>query len=244
MKEIDLVAALGRHYQSKITPRGDEAYAHISDMAGPCDRATWMRRSGFTALPWEPKMCAKMVAGKEFEANVIAMLTEAYPGWIHEDVQIGWFPETGALNLGVTEAEPPDPFLIGHLDALEIQVDGSPQHVYEAKSTSFLRGKEPDAPQPHYLEQIIGYCAAVRCDGTLIIGCRESGKVVVFDVKCGEFERAWAKDRALEVLRVTDPAAPMPPAEPRTPWACKSAGSRNARRTRRFRRYSYERRDV
>ena len=202
-------------------PRGDEALPHASDTV--CDRQAWARRSGEEFMEPDFRTLMKWELGVQFERGVGDVLQAA-------------MNEQGFMVVRDAVCELSG--VVGHADfyalaPLSMKVLGEPlpDFLLEIKSTSFLRGKIPDEAQPHYVEQAAIYAAAlaVRRFGVLV-GCRESGKVAPifwFDLDAQKGDEAqtwreWAVARAEELVRVTDPEAPMPPAEPRTGWACKT----------------------
>ena len=196
-------------------PRGDEAYAHVSDLYG-CDLATWARRSGLPELPFLPQTLVKFELGHAVEAFVADAIAAQYPRAIRNE-RLGWDPVTGACApLGEDEAPPPG-WLVGHTD---LDLPDGP--LLEIKSTVFWGGKEPQDAQRHYVEQTAG-CATARRKATfgIIEVDRSSGKVVPFWFDAADY-REWARERAIEVLHATNPTNAAPAPAPRTDWACKT----------------------
>ena len=211
---IDLVALIEEGLRAK-PPRGDEHLAHMSDNI--CDRQTWFRRSGATALPRDFRTLVKFELGYQFERGIGDILTDALESQgyiIRRDVEC-------SLD-----------GIVGHAD-MKALVPGPPSDrdfILEIKSTSFLRGQIPTEASPWYVEQAAMYAAALDVARFgILVGCRESGKIAPifwFNLDEQRYDEAitwreWANVRAQEIA-LAAPDRPMPPAEPRTDWACKT----------------------
>lgn len=209
------LAAMVDYTLRKRPDRGDETAAHISDLYG-CDLATWARRRGLEQLPFDARTLVKFELGHAVEEVVSRAIRENYPGDSTRNRRISWNPTTGqCVELRENEA-PLDGWMVGHMD-----IDQDDGTVLEIKSTAFFRGKPPEEPDVHYVEQLRGYLAAWNAErGAVVIVDRISGKILTFWI---EPDNEWAKTRAIEVLERTDPSAPFAPEPaPRTTWACKT----------------------
>ena len=212
----DVIALLEEGLRA-MPPRGDEGSAHASDVV--CDRQTWARRRGEEMLPHEFRTLMKFELGRQFERGVADILEAqlTLKGYaVYRDVTTSLNGVLGHLDLEATDANP-----YGWLRPF----------ILEIKSTSFLRGKVPEAPSPWYVEQAAVYATARNIARFgILVGCRESGKLAPifwFNLDDQRYDepqtwREWAEARAKELIAVTDPSAPMPPAAPRTAWGCKT----------------------
>jgi hypothetical protein len=223
----DLKLVIDSHFRSLITDRGDGAFAHVSDCFG-CDYATWARRQG-NAEPRErdAQACLKMQLGVEIERYVCDALQawyEAQGYGIYRDYGIVWDPEKGrgvfneGLGLSPTRRGPDaQREIVGHADLVAWR-DGKPHTLIEVKSTSFLKGRIPTEPSPHYVEQAATYGIAVGATHCgIVIVCRESGRIAGpfwLDLDALEFATI---ERAKAVLEKTSGLIP-PRAEPRYSW--------------------------
>lgn len=215
--------AIANHLtRTVITDRGDEQYAHVSDTFG-CDYATWVRRNG-DAPPHDrsPESCLKMALGNDVERYVLDALQDAYEaeGWtVARNARIQWNPATGVTRSLPEEAEPLAGTIVGHYDFFA--VNGEESHLLEIKSTSFLKGRAPNEPSLHYVEQAATYATALAATHAgIIIACRESGRIAGpfwLDLDALEFATI---ERAKAVLEKTNSLIP-PQAEPRYAWQCK-----------------------
>lgn len=181
--------ALAAHLRAQ--PERDDAHLpHISDLYG-CDRATWARRSGKAKATFDDRTLLKFAMG-----HAVERLVEQALG----------LESSGDVECRIGE-------MVGHADACD------EEEVLEVKSTSFLRGQVPDVAQEHYEIQALGYCVAlVRQRARIFVVCRESGKVAEFVVELTPEREAWIRERAAEVIRVTDPHAPEPECNARYGW--------------------------
>ena len=212
----DLIALLEQGLRKP--PRGDEHLPHASDTV--CDRQTWARRIGETFEAPDFRTIIKWALGEQFERATADVLEDQLTNqgyMIRRDV-----PCAVAIVQGHAD-------LVARFD--HEGYDDSRNFILEIKSTSFLRGKVPEEASSWYVEQAAMYALAFEIPRFgILVGCRESGKlapVFWFSLDEQRYEepetwREWATARAEELVRVTDPEAPMPPAEPRTGWACKT----------------------
>lgn len=228
MNDDRLLDVIADHLRAMSPPRGDEAFAHVSDCFG-CDAATYLRRRGAkTTLP-DPAMLMKWQLGHAVEAIVCDALQadyEAQGHGVYRDYLIVWNPSDGRGSynhgLGLTPTKgyvSRQNEMIGHADFLSWQ-DGKPHTLLEIKSTSFLKGRPPSEPSLHYVEQAATYGIAVgatKCG--IIIVCRESGRVAgPFWLDLDKLEFITIA-RAKAVLENTDPEAFAPPEpRPRYEW--------------------------
>jgi hypothetical protein len=209
---IDLIALLEEGLRAK-PPRGDEHLPHMSDNI--CDRQTWARRRGEEMLPRDFRTLVKFELGHQFERGIgdaLEAKLRAQGYGVLRDLDC-------STSSGFT----------GHADFVAAKPTDS--FVLEIKSTSFLRGQVPTTASPWYVEQAAMYTYALNMTRFgILVGCRESGKIApVFWFNLDEQRydepetwREWTLERAKQIVKVTDPQAPMPAAEPRTAWACKT----------------------
>jgi hypothetical protein len=223
----DLKLVIDSHFRSLITDRGDGAFAHVSDCFG-CDYATWARRQG-NAEPRErdAQACLKMSLGVDIERYVCDALQADYEArglFTIRDMRIRWNPNDGrgGSHRMLAELEEPNPGeIVGHLDFMASDYNdksAGERVVIEVKSTSFLKGRIPSEPSPHYVEQAATYGIAVGATHCgIVIVCRESGRIAGpfwLDLDALEFATI---ERAKAVLEKTSGLIP-PQAVPRYSW--------------------------
>ena len=222
----DLRAVIEAHLQTLMTERGDEHLCHVSDVFG-CDFASWSRRQpGFKPALRDSKACLKMQLGNDIERYVCDALQlhyEAQGYVVRRDYALAWNPKLGQGCAVHARTEEPFPAfadtrdsIFGHVDLF---ADRGHRIVIECKSTSYLRGKVPDAPQQHYVEQTATYAIALGAtQAGIIIVCRESGRIAgPFWLDLDALE-AQTIARAKEVIERTNPEAFPPEAQPRYSW--------------------------
>ena len=223
----DLILAIDAHLRSLITERGDEQFAHVSDCFG-CDRAVWERRQpGFVPRERDAQACLKMQLGVEIERHVCDGLQADYEarGWlVTRDAAMAWDPNEGRGSAEIVNEQTSwalENEMVGHIDlgAEEKPNHNGARHVLEIKSTSFLKGRVPLEPSPHYVEQAATYGIAVGATHCgIIIVCRESGRIAGpfwLDLDALEFATI---ERAKQVIEATHPDAFPPEAKPRYAW--------------------------
>lgn len=222
MSDDRLLGVIADHLRANAQPRGDEAFAHVSDTYG-CDAATYARRRGAAPRMPDPTMLMKWELGHAVEAIVCDALQADYEarGYsVGRNARIAWNPHDGRDTCRfITENDAPKPGeILGHMDFYAHNPDGD-SVLLEIKSTSFLKGRPPSEPSDHYKEQAATYGIALGAEKAgIIIVCRESGRVAGpfwLDLDKLEFITVM---RAKAMLEATDPEAFAPP-EPRPRYA-------------------------
>jgi hypothetical protein len=218
---LDLTAALAAFYAGNTDQRGDEEFAHVSDLSF-CRRKTWLRRTGEPQIATaDTKMRLKWAIGNAVEDHVLGALGHSLEGdgWrLERDVRVA-LDAAGNGRILASIDRPKINEVVGHLDGLLIRNDDLV--VLETKSTSFLRGRIPDTPSAWYVSQAAAYAVATGAERfAVFIVCRESGRIAEF-----WFETANHRDAVLsdvrDVLTNTDPLAHEPEAAPRFGFECK-----------------------
>lgn len=222
---IDLTAALNDGLASR-RPRGDEAFAHLSDTL--CDYQTWLRRS--TGQPATVNLT--MAMGLAIEAVVLDAATpmlEARGYAVHRNVTVAYDPflrRTRYVYDAATWDDALEQFgvigeteLIGHPDALLwLKSEARYAGTVEVKTTGYLKRGAP--PSDHYVEQAAQYALATGSERFAIFAIdRKSGAVLEQWYDTADYA-AWALMRAKEIATRTDPEAYPPEPEPRQSWAC------------------------
>jgi hypothetical protein len=229
----ELLSAIDAHFQTLLTERGDEQFAHVSDTFG-CDYATWTRRQGgFKRAPRSSEAILKMALGNDVERYVCNALEEHYllrDGFsVRRNERIAWNPNEGqGMSYRLHEDEnPQEDETVGHFDflAMDTHREDGELHLIEVKSTSFLKGRVPAEPSPHYVEQAATYGIAVGATHCgIIVVCRESGRIAPpfwLDLNALEFATI---ERAKRVIEATNPDAHPPDPVPRYGWQPKYCG--------------------
>lgn len=223
-----------------LAARGDELYAHISDVYG-CDRASWARRSGLPLLQRDPATNWKLAMGhavEDYVASAIGRLwLSAAEGLSYSrNERIAWNPYSGNTRRHLTPDDTPlETELIGHVD-LQLQAETDrrfpPQTMAVGEIKSVWFGKElPTIAEPRYIQQAASYAEAVSAEDffvQVLAVTIHGGKTALelaptFWLKTAN-HRAWVINRAREVVEATRPTSFEPPAEPPLDWLCRVCG--------------------
>lgn len=199
---LEIQQGLEAHFRTLVKPRGDDRFAHISDMYA-CDFETHTRRQPDykPASNRDGEGSLRMALGVDIEGYVAAGLATLYKAAGFESARgerIAWNPTTGAIRRGMLEhahaigeyalkgnglipckgcanCTPLEGELIGHMDFNAETFDG--EDYIEIKSTSFY-GKPPSTPKEHYVEQAAGYGVAIKAARAgILIADRTSCKI-------------------------------------------------------------------
>ncbi len=197
-------------FKQRSKPRGDEHLTHCVDLYG-CDRATWYRRKGLRPFPFTKDKLAQFAIGHGYEAAVRETLFDA------------------GLDLEPDGLEVAYRGLAGHPD---IVVKG--KVVIEVKTTE-LRTPKPEV-SPHYAIQAAFYALALNVRRAIVL-VKHAGShaETTYEVDPEDWREA-IEDRAMEIIQLTDPSAPLPPAEPGelAPWGCRYCDYRQCERNPNF----------
>jgi hypothetical protein len=220
--------AMERALPALIAERGDERFAHASDVFG-CDRATNMRRKGYAKTPLDPADGLRMQLGNDVAKDILPGLLAYYAEkkfYTFVEQRIAWDVAAGrGAYACVTKNYKPRPGeMVGHID---LYAQKAYSHVHEIKSTRVWSKYMPDVDaiekdKRHYLEQTVTYAIATDA---------ELARLWLFDVnkvrwEVYEWDRAdldalemntvFRAQLALEAGQQED----LPDAVPRYPWQC------------------------
>jgi hypothetical protein len=193
---LEIQQGLEAHFRTLVKPRGDERFAHVSDMYA-CDFETHTRRQpGYKPSGnRDGEGSLRMALGNNIEGYIAEGLAALYKDFdtVNRGERIAWNPATGAARRGLyehghsvrrgkatkctgcTDCTALEGELIGHIDFSAVSFDG--EDLYEVKSTSFY-GKPPSTPKEHYVEQAAGYGVAIKAARAgILIADRTSCKI-------------------------------------------------------------------
>jgi hypothetical protein len=205
---------------ARSVPRGDELLAHVSDLYG-CDRASWLRRNGFSRKPFSREKLALFAQGLAYEAQVVRDL-RAYGLSIRSGVEV------------TLHAADDDSIVVGHTDIIVDDIV-----VVDTKLTRLRAPKEHVSP--HHAIQVAAYAVALGLQHGIILVYHQGSDIerqydvdvdaLALDEDGYPMRGRWAglTYREIVYLRVDDVVArtasnaPLPPAEPGdlSPWGCK-----------------------
>lgn len=217
-------------YHADLDDRGDERYAHVSDLYG-CDACTWARRRGLPLIPHDHATRLKFAGGRGVEDAIAIELAAALKpeGWdLVRDVRVALgvtfdFAGSGTAPVALRgrvigpEETPEADELIGHLDYLLVHEDGS-RRVVEVKSLPTRRKDNQDLQWRHAM-QAAAYALALDIPEFAVLAVYRADMSIAEHWQGAEGWRAQVLARAAQVLERTAPSNEGPPdAEQVEPW--------------------------